>query len=209
MKQFMRGTRINFNPVNVIKLYKYALEDLFPFLISHHPNCKRFDKDVFKIGEQRVCIGCSIGYPTFFLTTVILLILSYILYIYWDLLLLIALVLYTPLILKYLGLTNHKSIKIIAALCLGMGSATSLWGLIHSPINIAIWLPIFLIINIIVMVSGYRIRRMIRQCDRCRYTRQWYRCPGFRDIIINLDNDGFGISDSFRNKPEGKKYDPH
>ena len=30
------------------------------YLISHHPHCKYYDKDVLRIGKLRICWGCMV-----------------------------------------------------------------------------------------------------------------------------------------------------
>jgi len=40
------------------------MENIFDFLLSHHPNLPCFRDDVIILFNKRLCAGCLIGYPT-------------------------------------------------------------------------------------------------------------------------------------------------
>lgn len=204
MQDTMRGTKIDFNPINILKIYRYVLEDLFPLLTAHHPSCKRYDSDVFKIGRIRLCIGCTMMYPTFFIASIAILALSIEGYVRWDLLLMLTPLFYSTLLLKYLGLTSLKPVKVVVATFLGAGLACFFWGGILMPYGVFIVLPLFILINLAVAYSAkYRARSLFKNCGRCAYRMNWVRCPGLRDIIRKLDRDGLDASSQFK-----YKFDP-
>ena len=41
-------------------------------LLSHHPDCKKFEDHVIKIKNTRMCIGCLAYYPVFLIVFLIL-----------------------------------------------------------------------------------------------------------------------------------------
>lgn len=203
MKDTIRGTRINFNPINILKINWYVIEDLFPLFLSHHPSCKRYDEDVFKMGRLRLCIGCTMMYPTFVIASLFILALYREGYIRWDLLLMLTPLFYSTLVLKYLGMTSLKPIKIVVATFLGAGLACFLWGGILMPHGVFIVLPLFILINLVVAYSAkYRGRSLFKNCNRCAYRMNWARCPGLRDNIRKLDQDGLDASSQFKYKFE-------
>jgi len=203
MKDTIRGTKIDFNPINILKIHRYVLEDLFPLFLAHHPNCKRYDRDVFKVGPLTLCIGCTMMYPTFVLASLAILVLNSGGYVRWDLLLILTPLFYSTLVLKYLGMTSYKPIKIAVAAFLGAGLACFLWGAVLMPYGVFIVLPLFILINLAVAYSAkYRSKSLFKNCNRCAYRMNWVRCPGFRDTIRKLGRDGFDVSSQFKYKFE-------
>ena len=199
----IRGTKINFNPINILKLYKYILEDIYPILLGHHPSCKRYNSDVFIIGGLRLCIGCSVMYPTFILSTMIITLLFFFGYVHWYLLLILTPIFYSTLALKYLGVTSLKPVKALVAFYLGIGLACFLWGALFTPYGVFFLIPLFMIVNIAVAYSAkYRKQSFYKKCKKCAYKMNWVRCPGMKDIIKKLDADGFDMSRQFKYKFE-------
>ena len=50
--------------LNFWQKLKNFYKEYKPYLISHHPNCDKYEEHVFKIRGKKFCIGCFIGYPT-------------------------------------------------------------------------------------------------------------------------------------------------
>ena len=48
----------------------YILRAAKPLLLSHHPNCDRFQNHVINIKGHRICFGCLIIYPTLILSII-------------------------------------------------------------------------------------------------------------------------------------------
>ena len=45
----------------------------YPHLLSHHPHCKYYERDVLRIGGWRFCWGCIVTYPTMIAAIVLVL----------------------------------------------------------------------------------------------------------------------------------------
>ena len=156
-----------------------------PLLISHHPDCARFKDHTFKIGDHRVCLGCSVIYPTI----IVVLIVSYFFKgahpvpREWYLL-------PTGLVLTSLKLVtiNSRVLKIFMNILVGLGISFSLIGIFALPFETYVRITILIIFFLMTgLIAGYRFEKKIKICDReCEYRRDWSRCPGLRDVYSRI-----------------------
>ena len=140
---------------------------------------------------------------TFILSSVIILLLFFLGHVQWYLLLVLSPIFYSTLVLKYLGLTSFKIVKVLVAFYLGAGLACFLWGALLAPYGVFVLLPLFILVNLVVVYSGkYRKNSFLKKCRKCAYKMNWARCPGIRDNVRKLDADGFEIAQQFKYKIE-------
>jgi hypothetical protein len=153
-------------------------------LLSHHPECEAFKDHTLKIGSHHFCIGCFIGYPTAIVGIIIFEIFKIYLILNGITLFLFGLICLLFFILSPLNLTKHKGIKIIQKFFLGLGSAFLFWWIWTLTPDISINFLIFILTFgvILVILNGYHAYSFLKTCKKCKYTADWYSCPGFKKV---------------------------
>ncbi|MBN1540182.1 MAG: hypothetical protein JW939_08575 [Candidatus Thermoplasmatota archaeon] len=165
-----------------------TMRTLAPFLLSHHPDCSFFDNDVFQVSGKRICLGCSIAYPT----AVLLIILS--IFTGWyrslpefifhqDMLFCASLLLGSLQFIKYQGIRSSRTANILvkASLGLSLGGIT-VW-IFTTPIHFVFRIVMFIVFFISLQFVGTMRFRSIRDvCSNCIYHGDWDICYGFRDL---------------------------
>ncbi|MBU3901762.1 MAG: hypothetical protein KKE04_00135, partial [Candidatus Thermoplasmatota archaeon] len=48
------------------------LRNITPLLLSHHPDCSKFENHVFHVGKIKICAGCSIVYPAILFSMIVI-----------------------------------------------------------------------------------------------------------------------------------------
>ncbi len=136
-------------------------------LLSHHPNCEKFENHTFNIRGTRVCVGCLAFYPTFIIVffSVYLLVspsINYVKIIY------LGILQSSVLLLNFLGLAKTKITKFITKVILGSGIAFIVVGILKSPLIFTLKLLVLAIFSAVLMILNYlRIKVMINICKKC------------------------------------------
>lgn len=99
--------------------------------LSHHPDLPAFAADVWRIGARRVCVGCSVVYPVFFVSAAALVLAP--LPIAWTVWLAGGTALASAQALSALGWTRWRWLKASVKACLGAGLAMAMHGILASP----------------------------------------------------------------------------
>lgn len=162
----------------------------FPHLLSHHPHCKYYDKDVLHIGRWRLCWGCIVTYPTMIITLAALLFFNiHNEFTWWQFIVAGTILGSFELISlwrKGRGL-RHRTIKLF----LGIGLASMTIGVFSIPIHLFLRFLIFTQLFLIASFFGsIRILAMEKKCKRCRWNGNWFRCPGFEELNSKLERKG-------------------
>ncbi len=165
------------------------VSSFFPFFLSHHPECDRFEGHTQNIRNIRLCIGCFFGYPA----AIAVLIFHKIFNLYSLLspmiLLILGIAFISTFFMSPLKLTNIKFIKIIQKILMGIGSSfVILWILqLPNPRNINLFLAIT-VINLLLLAFGlYHVYGIWSNCVNCDTPFDWGYCDGFRTIIKNFE----------------------
>lgn len=185
------------NNTQNIKEEKYGIisyiKSLRPLFLSHHPDCKYFNKHVLKIGKHKFCIGCYVGFPTAFISLIV--ISFYLDYLNHKSLFFWGVLLITTFLLSPLKLTNKKPIKIIQKILFNIGGAFLFWWIFRFPYSFYYnFLNFFLLFGILLtIVNAYHAYGSYRICKKCEYELDWDNCPGFREMrnhceLNNLPN---------------------
>jgi len=164
------------------KLHKHTFFRKYAsILLSHHPECEKFNNHTLNIGSLRFCIGCFIGYPTAVIT--ILLFNIFKIYTIFNsiTLLLFGLTFLSFFILSPLNLTKRREIKIFQKFSIGLGSAFLFWWIwtLTSDFFFNLIIFIFTFGALIVILNGYHAYCFLKICRKCKYKTDWYNCPGF------------------------------
>lgn len=154
---------------------------ILKLLLAHHPCCKRYDRDVAKIGRLRLCLGCLIFIPSALLVMILLFGnflrpgLDYGFYIPVGVVFGLA---------QFLSLFFHikfRLLKVLVKMALGIGVAFVLYGIYLLPIKAGYR---FLIVIICVTVAGavesIRIFRFRQTCKKCDSYIKIPDCEGLR-----------------------------
>ena len=161
------------------------LKCMKPFLLSHHPECEKFEKNhTINIGKYRFCIGCFVGYPSALIGIIIIRLLNLVEIFNSFCFLITALVLISTFVLSPLNLTKIKAIKIIQKSLIGLGSAFLFWYILtmQNPFffNLIYFILVFgLLLTFLNVYHGYSFHKI---CKKCEYSMDWDNCPGFRKI---------------------------
>ncbi|TXT63400.1 MAG: conserved membrane protein of unknown function [Promethearchaeota archaeon] len=161
------------------------VRSLKPLFLSHHPDCQRFEKHIFRIRKYRFCIGCFIGYPVAIISIVVLYFLLNLYEIDPTFLFWMGVGFMTSFILSPLKLTRHKPIKIGQKILFNIGGAFLFWwawSITSSFIfNLLLFIGLFSIL--FGLVNAYHSYGLYATCRECEYHLQWEVCPGFQDIF--------------------------
>jgi len=163
------------------KLKKGYLE-YKPYLISHHPNCEKFEEHVFKIRDKKFCIGCFVGYPAAILGIGISFPLIYFNLINVWIILGIGILFSFATLLSLTQFPKKRARKILQKLLIGMGSGfiiASLWNFMSFAWYfkiLVIWGAI-IVLNIPISIMHYKTHDKI--CKNCEWKNNWNECPGF------------------------------
>jgi len=162
----------------------------YPHLLSHHPHCKYYDKDVLHIGKLKLCWGCIVTYPTMIIALVLITAFGwYREFAWWQFF--IAGIVFGSFELislwrKGRGL-RHRTIKFF----LGLGLAFMTVGVFTIPIHLIFRSIIYLYLYMAAgLLGSLRIIAMERKCKKCPWKGNWYRCPGFGELNSRLEEQG-------------------
>lgn len=180
------------------------LQVVSPFLTSHHPACPEFSLHTFKIRGRYWCIGCFFNTLSFVAGILILFSvwLTHIIsfnrfFLFWGG---IGGVL-VYLIASGLHLTEIKRIKIFSKFLLGGSFAAVVWSILlaNGLFSRLLDKAILIFTLYLVVVAALSIKRVLEiedTCTQCEYKMDWQTCPGFKQIVSNLMNEGFLVPES-------------
>ena len=154
-----------------------------PYLISHHPNCEKYEEHVFKIREKKFCIGCFIGYPAALIGIgVTFPLLFYELLSAW-IILSVGILFSCAVFLSFTQFPKKRARKILQKLLIGLGSGfiiMALWSFMGFAwyFKILIIWGTIIILNIPISLMHYKTHHKI--CQNCEWKDDWEKCPGFQ-----------------------------
>ncbi|MHA1797359.1 MAG: hypothetical protein ACTSVY_02830 [Candidatus Helarchaeota archaeon] len=170
--------------IELIKKIKHFFSQYGSLLLSHHPDCDEYKNHVFKIGKKRFCIGCFIGFPSMFLTILIIFFLGIPNYISHSYLFLIGLILLSSYLLKLIPFMKSVRGRICIRSLFGIGLGFLFWGIFASPLSLAENLIVFIFIfgSFYTFYSTSRVISIHITCHKCKHEHDWKKCPGFKSI---------------------------
>jgi hypothetical protein len=160
-------------------------------MLSHHPNCERFEVHTIKVGEKRFCIGCFIGYPIAIFGVIFFPFLNLTKILSSQLLFLIGVILMSSFLLSPLKLTRRKAIKIIQKVLFNLGGAFLFWWIFTLPNPFLINFLLFFLIfgSALTIVNAYHAYSFYKTCKKCEYSLEWERCPGFKELFEHCERN--------------------
>ncbi len=190
------------------KLILYG-KSFLPFFLSHHPECEKFKNHVIKCGNQGLCIGCFIGYPTAFLAFMIFRILNISNIISSNSIIIISLIFLTTFFLSPLNLIKGKRLKILQKFIIGIGAALLFYWIMELPNSRKTNLLIgFIILNfLLTSLNLYHVYGFLKTCYKCESPFDWGNCTGFcairermekynlKNILINLERFSYRLKE--------------
>ncbi len=154
-----------------------------PFLLSHHPLCKRFEKHVVTIKGYKVCMGCLFTYPSAFATLIAINILFLKLKnikcwtLFWMGVIFFGIAMIRKLFLS--DDTLSKKIHIAFRIILGIS-----FGFELAAIQFSYGASRIIIIGIVISVATtYNIANTFKNRKICKTCPQYYKfpnCDGFK-----------------------------
>ena len=165
-----------------------AIIAFWPLLISHHPECDKFNNHTINIGKVRFCIGCFIGYPTAIIGILLIDILNISHVIPTDYFFVISIIFISTFFMSPLHLTRIKKVKILQKFLIGLGSSFLfwwIWSLPNPPLtNYFIFSYTFTIL--LGVMNFYHVYGFLGTCYKCNTPFSWGRCNGFDTIRSNF-----------------------
>ena len=158
------------------------------FLLRHHPECVNFKGHTIKLRKHEFCIGCFIGYPTSFITILILGFFKLNEIIPSNYLINLGILFMSTFFLSFTRVTNIKIVKIIQKIFIGFGSALIFWGIFSLNFTFFINYIIFLLVFSILLtvLNIYHAYGLYNECKKCEFQFKWGQCSGFEAIRNNL-----------------------
>ncbi len=169
------------------------LKDLYPFILSHHPSCGKFDDHVFTVRGVKFCIGCFTSFPAFFIAFAIGYFTGWGEYVSIGIGLLLMSLLATPYLL-YKGLKlRSKGFNMFSKASFGVAFAVYSFIVLNYFPNITIaFLLVFYTGSLLTAIINLkRVVEMENICKKCPMYKDFPRCDGFMDIIEKLERDSF------------------
>ncbi len=163
----------------------YILRAAKPLLLSHHPNCDRFQNHVINIKGHRICFGCLIIYPTLILSIITIFISKNQVnnLFEWHFIIIGA----ALVSLKIIDL-EKKSYKLIINLFTGIGVALAIFSIFELPFDL--WINVIILILFILFtgfLAGYKFDKKMKVCkNECEYKRDWSQCPGLKEVYVKI-----------------------
>ncbi len=201
-----------------IKTFFLYVKSFGPLLLSHHPECNRFKEHTLKLGKNRLCIGCFIGYTASVATIVVILALNLNEIVRSQYFLWISIPLLSIFFLSLLNLTENKKVKVTQKISIGTGSALLInWIMLRPyPKNINLIFALITIWVLLIIFNIYHAYGFWKICDSCNTPFNWGYCEGFKRIRTNMEHyhlqnfmeglDQFSRNRKIKNelKPESK-----
>ena len=176
-----------------------AILAFWPLLLSHHPECDKFDNHTINMGKVRFCIGCFIGYPTAIIGIILIDLLNISNIIPTDYFFIISIIMISTFFMSPLHLIRVKPVKIIQKFLIGLGSSFLFWAIwsLHNPplTNYIIFMYTFSII--LGVLNFYHVYGFLGSCYKCDTPFSWGKCNGFDTIRSNLTK--FKVNDFLNN----------
>jgi len=180
------------------------------FFLRHHPECENFKGHAIKLRKHEFCIGCFIGYPTSFISIIILGVLKLNESISSNILIIFGILFMSTFFLSLTGVTKIKFIKIIQKIFIGFGSALIFWGIFSLDFpeftNYVIFLLVFSII--LTFLNIYHVYGLYNTCKKCESQFKWGQCSGFEVVRTKLkkyDLPNLIVDIEFRSKSKKEK----
>jgi len=181
-----------------IQNFLLYFKSFLPLILSHHPECERFQGHTIKIGKYGLCIGCFVGYPAAIIGLIIIRILNLGSIIPSIFFFIFGIVFIASFIASPLNLIKTKSIKIIQKIIIGIGSSFLFYWILDLPININFKFNLFLIIlwSLLSLFNLHHIYSFYKMCKKCQTPFEWATCSGFNSIKNNLHK--YRLNDFFK-----------
>lgn len=172
-----------------------------PFLTSHHPSCPQFDDHRITIRRRQWCIGCTFNTVSF-VSAMVFFLLVWLLaplllvrfYLFWGGVGGVAI--YATLSAS--GVTDiSTSVKIASKFLLGSSFAAIAWsilladGLFSLGFGLKILLIIIMYLVVLTFLNAKRMAEIARECEDCKHSMRWSQCPGMRELVCRLVEEGF------------------
>lgn len=193
-----------------IKKPKLFLKDLYPFILSHHPDCVYFKDHYFSVKGVKLCVGCFTAYPTFlfvFLSGYFFKVFSFLSF---RTSLIVSLLLVLPYVIYRFERFHHsKKFNVLAKASFAVAFAILFNALLNAPVpSWYSWLLIILIGGLVNSVfNALRAFKMEKVCKSCPMYSEFPRCDGFIEIIEKLERDGFLNAKNIDKGEEKKQED--
>jgi len=180
------------------------------FLLRHHPECENFKGHAIKFRKYEFCIGCFIGYPTSFISIIILGVFKLNESIPSNYLINFGILFMSTFFLSFTRVTKIKTIKIIQKIFIGFGSALIFWGIfsLNFPFftNFIIFFLVFS--AILTFLNIYHAYGLYNMCKKCESQFKWGQCSGFeaiRNKLKKYDLPNLIVDIEFRSKSKKEK----
>jgi len=176
-----------------IQRFGYFLKGIKPMALSHHPVCGQFDDHVFKLKNMELCFGCFIGFPTAFITLVILFILRGIMTINPNFLWTVGFYLCCSYLLSVFKITKYRIIKILSKILIGIGTGFITTAVLFStgPLWFRILIILFFFQITTAIVNVKRSYDIHKTCKRCEFKEDWDQCVGMKESMEFFRKSGF------------------
>ena len=163
------------------------LRNITPLLLSHHPNCSKFENHVFHVGKIKICAGCSVVYPTILVSMIVVYIMNLYVIMPFEFLLFTGILFSIPRIAIIPKNNVRKAFKTMINLAFGMGVSLCIFGIFTLPFLLIVNLVIFILFFFLMgFVSYSHFKKIITTCNSCIYHRKWSACPGFKELYMRI-----------------------
>ncbi|MFW9951652.1 MAG: hypothetical protein ACFFKA_16170 [Candidatus Thorarchaeota archaeon] len=197
-----------------LKTIRSSIVSILPFLLSHHPECKKFKGHTLRIGKLNFCIGCFIGYPTAIISINVINLFNIRNFLSLQYFLIIGITLLLTFLLSFTGITKIKLIKVLQKIFIGIGASFLYWGIWYQSTPVLERYITFSIVFglIITLLNLYHVYGFWSTCYKCETPFGWDECDGFFKIRENLRKNQLNnfflnfkeYSEKLKNKRETK-----
>jgi hypothetical protein len=173
---------------SILKKFLLYGKSFLPFFLSHHPECENFKGHTLNYGRIKLCIGCFIGYPTAFITLILISVFNLRDFFYSPFFFVLSIIFLGTFFLSLIHLTRNKTVKIIQKFLIGIGAAFLFNWIMKRPnsyrVNSRIAFITFYIL--LVFLNLYHAYGILGSCYKCGTPFNWGICPGFNTIRARM-----------------------
>ena len=173
---------------NIFRICRDFIRITGPHLLSHHPHCRMYDRDVLRIGKIRLCSGCFIAYPTA-IAVIVYGSVTGLSYQYpWYYYMISGIIVGLSQFISLFG--RGERFRHLIKFFLGLGIGLTTIGVFRFPVHICLSILIF---YLLVVLAGFfankRVLKIENICEKCKYKKDWYHCPGLKKVHDDLRNN--------------------
>ena len=165
------------------------LKGFLHYSLAHHPICWQYREHLIRVKGWSLCLGCT-GFYSGFIFGAIVIFLGFLQHILWIELIILAILLYLPTMLRLAKVlifdSTNRKLRIGFRGLLGLGIAVGLYSIIVAPYFEIQLLQVLIGVTFYGIITIKRIKNGTKEwdalCETCTFSRN-AQCPGMEPLF--------------------------